>query len=260
MPATFTQSRRLQPRPSNLTESSHSLQRRIAQFLAERRFPGVSVSVDDRSVTLGGHVSSTYERQMLALSIARLVGEREVINKIEMADEPPALSSRVISIQEIAGATVDVLAAIPRGAYALLVGLILIPAVWGATAERPVDSQVRVYPTTGKLLVNGQPASGALLVLHPQDQKFPTGIVATATVSPDGTFSVGTYSRNDGAPAGEYVATVLWNRMVDGQAGRNVLPASYTSVGTSPVKFTVRKTRQNPLDPIEIAITERRTR
>lgn len=62
------------------------------------------------------------------------------------------------------------------------------------------------------MLIDGKPAAGAQVILHPADgQDFdqrgarPTGIVA-----PDGKFTLTTYHPGDGAPVGRYVATVYW--------------------------------------------------
>ena len=69
------------------------------------------------------------------------------------------------------------------------------------------------FPVKGELLVKGQPASGAVVVLRPATDSnpeswsngFPRGHVAA-----DGKFEVGTYGDKDGAPAGDYVVLVSW--------------------------------------------------
>lgn len=79
------------------------------------------------------------------------------------------------------------------------------------------DGRETVYPTTGKVLVNGQPAAGAQVVLFPEDEALrvsdhplPTGVTDES-----GKFSLGSYAVGDGAPAGEYLVTVVWPEVVE---------------------------------------------
>ncbi|MFO0951873.1 MAG: hypothetical protein U0835_12120 [Isosphaeraceae bacterium] len=59
-------------------------------------------------------------------------------------------------------------------------------------------------------------------------------------VSEDGTFQLTTYEAGDGAPAGEYTATLQWNKLVkrgnDFVAGPDIVPPAYTSPEQSPGK------------------------
>jgi hypothetical protein len=61
-------------------------------------------------------------------------------------------------------------------------------------------------------MVDGQPAVGAQVTLHPvHGQDFDQrGSRPTGLVTADGTFSLTTYQPDDGAPAGRYVVTVFW--------------------------------------------------
>jgi hypothetical protein len=66
---------------------------------------------------------------------------------------------------------------------------------------------------------------------------------ADALVEPDGTFTLSTYTANDGAPAGDYVVTVVWPKpLYDdlGKPGPNQLPANYAKVETTPLKAIVK--------------------
>ena len=67
-------------------------------------------------------------------------------------------------------------------------------------------------PVTGSVRVDGKPAAGVQVVLHPVDadderlEKLrPTGRTAA-----DGTFVIGTYEMTDGAPVAEYLITAEW--------------------------------------------------
>jgi hypothetical protein len=74
-------------------------------------------------------------------------------------------------------------------------------------------------PVSGQLFVGAQPAEGALLVLRPVGNDRPEDWkqgFPRATVAADGSFRVGTYSSDDGAPVGEYVVLVTWYQVAPG--------------------------------------------
>lgn len=63
---------------------------------------------------------------------------------------------------------------------------------------------------TGQVLVDGEPAQGVRVILHPTDEdhclyQFPLGVT-----NAEGDFILGTYVSNDGAPSGNYVAVFSW--------------------------------------------------
>ena len=105
------------------------------------------------------------------------------------------------------------------------------------------DGQVPVYPVSGTVKFGSEVPVGAQVVLHPVGPAAAENVVATGTVGPDGTFKVGTYDSADGAPAGEYKATLQWFKVVkgDGGVGRgpNVLPRNYADPAKTPVTLTV---------------------
>lgn len=86
-------------------------------------------------------------------------------------------------------------------------------------------------------------------MLHPIDSKGREGS--------DGTFVLGTYGKDDGAPAGEYVATVQWFvkldlRDLDGElAPRNLLPSRYRSIKTSGLNIRIQE-GENQLPAINL--------
>src|SRR5438132_3037311 len=72
-----------------------------------------------------------------------------------------------------------------------------------------------LYPVRGEVFFEGQPAAGALVVLHPLDDNSPAAIRPSGYVESDGSVNLTSYltpSRivGDGAPAGEYIVTVSW--------------------------------------------------
>jgi len=117
---------------------------------------------------------------------------------------------------------------------------------------------VPVFPTTGRVVFEGQPAAGAFLTFHPTNSSGPgdSDPRPTATAGADGAFSLTTATKDDGAPAGEYAVTVRWHRPIkrDGElvAGPNVIPKRFGRVETTPLRVTVRETT-NALEPLQIA-------
>jgi len=71
--------------------------------------------------------------------------------------------------------------------------------------------EVPVYPASGTLTVEGEPAYGAYVTFHPVDDVGMTkGNRPFTRVSEDGTFTVTTYDTGDGLPKGNYNVTVTW--------------------------------------------------
>lgn len=105
----------------------------------------------------------------------------------------------------------------------------------------PAPRSAALTPTAGRLTVNGRPAVDALVVLAPLLDSAPADsgarVATTATartggeptalldraetgfprgrVAADGRFVIGTYAKDDGAPAGDYRLVIAWRRPVD---------------------------------------------
>lgn len=118
------------------------------------------------------------------------------------------------------------------------------------------DEGIALHPAKGSIRVGEAVPEGAQIVLHPRGHELPPEAIPTASVLKDGTFVVGTYDAGDGAPAGEYKATVQWFRIVSnpGGSGRgpNVLPREYAEADTSPISITISE-GENTIPPITIA-------
>lgn len=128
----------------------------------------------------------------------------------------------------------------------------LLIALPGCSSKK-VDNRKAVFPVHGKLLVDNQPAPGAMLVLHPvggaYDDEHPV-----ATVGLDGSFELTTYAGKDGAPAGEYIVTAQWHLSADKDAPGpwpNVIPPKYAAPTSSDLRVRVAE-GPNELDPIVI--------
>lgn len=142
----------------------------------------------------------------------------------------------------------------PLPALATVWTTVLIVA--GLTGCTEVDgSRLPAHPTQGTITFEGQPIPGAFLVLHPQDEAASGNPTATAHVQSDGTFAVSTYDSGDGAPAGDYVVTVQWSKLLkfNGEVapGPNILPQKYSNPATSGVIVHVAE-GDNTLAPITL--------
>lgn len=82
-------------------------------------------------------------------------------------------------------------------------------------------------PVTGSVQVDGKPAAGVQVVLHPVDAADPrlANLRPTGRTEADGSYRIGTYQMADGAPVAAYRITAEWF------AGG---PATTTSVTADP--------------------------
>jgi len=94
--------------------------------------------------------------------------------------------------------------------YLGLLTCVLLGVASGCSREKNYV-EAPIYPTSGKLLVDGEPAEGAFIMFHPVDEVGLTkGNKPFARVGKDGYFSLTTYDTHDGAPAGEYEVSIRW--------------------------------------------------
>jgi hypothetical protein len=119
------------------------------------------------------------------------------------------------------------------------------------------EKRVQVFPVTGKVTFDGKVPVGAQVVLHPQGNLVLDNIAPAGTVKDDGSFKITVYKEGDGAPPGDYVATVHWFKIVDdggGPArGPDVIPKEYSNPDTSPIKVTVKNGETTEVPAIQIA-------
>lgn len=120
--------------------------------------------------------------------------------------------------------------------------LAIVPLVLGTAGCE--EKRIEVFPVSGRVTYQGKPPAGAVVVLHPvATSPELEGVAPSGTVGGDGAFTITVYDPGDGAPPGDYVATIQWRKYVpaEGGAGPNVLPEQYASAATSPVKISVEK-------------------
>lgn len=117
-----------------------------------------------------------------------------------------------------------------------------------------------VYPVQGQIRINNAPAAGALVILTPlqdaEPEKWPKGY-PRGTAQEDGSFKITTNQTDDGAPAGDYVVTVLWMFPVEGERESRYdrLQGRYANPASSKIRVEIKPERQgNQLAPIELAL------
>jgi hypothetical protein len=139
------------------------------------------------------------------------------------------------------------------GQVALPLVAVLLSSCGGKSSSKPV------HPVSGKVLVEGRPARHALVVLHPLGGSEDQEARPRGQVGADGTFTLSTYGRDDGAPAGEYAVTVEWwlsgatarTREGDGPPPANRLPGRYANPSTSGLRVRIGE-GANELQPIQL--------
>ena len=116
----------------------------------------------------------------------------------------------------------------------------------------------KTYPVTGKVLVNGRPADRAEVTLHPLEDPDGKAVLPYAVTGSDGTFRLSTYRTHDGAPAGQYLVTVVWPSFAADPLGEEVagpdrLGGRYGKAGQSGLTATVRE-GDNELAPFALSV------
>jgi hypothetical protein len=102
-------------------------------------------------------------------------------------------------------------------ALTLLAVSLACSSCYGATGQP-------VFPVHGKVLFQGKPASGALVVLHSVAPSTPQQERPRAVVEEDGSFSVTTFAPKDGAPVGNYAVSITWKSKTVKVPGRKGPP------------------------------------
>jgi hypothetical protein len=120
---------------------------------------------------------------------------------------------------------------------------------------------VKLYPVCGKVLYKGAPADGAEVTFYPKGDAGKDAVRPSGKVRPDGTFALGSFRPDDGAPAGEYGVLVRWYK--DGKVGHEKgkkrahnVPVDFLQdryANPAAPRFTAAvRTETNELSPFEI--------
>ncbi|MEZ6141728.1 MAG: metallophosphoesterase [Zavarzinella sp.] len=108
--------------------------------------------------------------------------------------------------------------------------------------EVPQYERKRTFATKGYVYLAGTPAAGATVAFYLEDPANPkrTRFAADAVVEGDGSFSLSTYGKFDGAPAGKYKVVVTFDGRYGGSSGKKeLIPEAYWKADTTPLTATV---------------------
>src|SRR5262249_31589999 len=142
----------------------------------------------------------------------------------------------------------------PRPNYNhLLVGWVLLAASAGCG-----NGRLTTYPVSGQVLYNGQSLKGVDVAFHPADPKNDVGYPPHATTDAEGKFTLMTYVKDDGAPAGEFQVAVAFPIEKAGDDGSDQsrrlafqVPSKYQRKETSGISVSV-KSGTNRLEPFRL--------
>jgi hypothetical protein len=108
------------------------------------------------------------------------------------------------------------------------------------------------HPVSGRILVNGQPADSADVVLYHLDNWGEKTVIPLARTEEDGTFELSTYGTADGAPVGQYQVEIVWPAFRQGRnIGPDLLGGKYAKRATSGLTVTI-DANTKALPPFEL--------
>lgn len=112
-----------------------------------------------------------------------------------------------------------------------------------------------VFPVSGVVLVNGEPASGLFVRFHPLDSPGATQVPPFAYTDESGRFALCSYVAGDGAPPGDYAVTFQW-REPSGALKRHLdggdrLKGAFKDPDASSFRVQVKK-GSNKLEPFDL--------
>ncbi|MCC6491613.1 MAG: hypothetical protein IT424_01180 [Pirellulales bacterium] len=121
------------------------------------------------------------------------------------------------------------------------------------------DGRVAVYPVSGQVNYKGKPAAGATVIFYAQNAelKEPGIPIPEGTTADDGSFQLKSFEPADGAPAGEYKVSIVWNQVIrasndpESQIEEDRLRGAYADPETSGLTATVTD-GDNQLPPFEL--------
>jgi hypothetical protein len=257
--------------PSRPVDRNAEVLDQVKEALASRSIPGlnrIELELSNGELVMRGNLASEGER-LLALRVAGQVpGVTNVVDALTVAQSGRMMAAKSApTIMAAKPAQRSGPGAISRliesvnglnlkyGVSAVAVMGLLGFGLWSfAGSSRPVS----VHPVKGRLMMNGEPLADAAIVLHRiGHSKIPANLHPRARAKEDGTFALETFDPADGAPNGEFVATVCLNKAVvtDGETlpGPNVLPAVYSRPETSPLKIKITASTRE-LQPLELVV------
>lgn len=235
-------------RNSNL---DRALERQIARSLIEQQIPAfrrVGIEVQDGVATIRGRVNNFFEKQVARHTCLRTPGIRKVRDGLRVG--PP--SAAEIAAEKAEEVVVRPLWKSPSVIGVAVANILCVVAIgWFQSGGEKFPP---TFPVRGKVVIEGEIASGAFVVFHPvhdnkkeaapasadeaQPHAMPSGVADN-----NGNFELTSFRPKDGAPAGEYVVTLQWQKMIlkddDVSAGPNLVPPVYGKPQLSPLRVKV---------------------
>ncbi len=132
--------------------------------------------------------------------------------------------------------------------------IVVITAALGCGSDAPKGPEkISTTPVDGVVTLNGKPAAEVSISLHHSEGKVaPRGIS-----DKDGKFSIATYGKDDGAPAGKYKVTAAKNMTKEISPGvlappppggfKSDIPTKYESVNTTDILVEIKAGEKNSL-------------
>ncbi len=132
--------------------------------------------------------------------------------------------------------------------------IVVITAALGCGSDVPKGPEkLSTTPVDGVVTLNGKPAAEVSISLHHSEGKVaPRGIS-----DKDGKFSIATYGKDDGAPAGKYKVTAAKNMTKEISPGvlappppggfKSDIPTKYESVNTTDISVEIKAGEKNSL-------------
>lgn len=132
--------------------------------------------------------------------------------------------------------------------------IVVITAALGCGSDAPKGPEkISTTPVDGVVTLNGKPAAEVSISLHHSEGKVaPRGIS-----DKDGKFSIATYGKDDGAPAGKYKVTAAKNMTKEISPGvlappppggfKSDIPTKYESVNTTDISVEIKAGEKNSL-------------
>lgn len=113
-----------------------------------------------------------------------------------------------------------------------------------------------LHPVRGTVTFQKRPAVRAVVVLRPVSPGPLKDTLPHGEVQPDGSFRVGTFAADDGAPAGEYIVTITWPEVRPepggGESmGGDRLGGRYSNPAKSPWRIQITE-GGNALEPFRL--------
>ena len=132
----------------------------------------------------------------------------------------------------------------------LVAGLLVIMFAAGCSGRKGP----KLYPVKGMIYINGQPAKDVNVMFTPVTP-FEDGLLLSpaGATDDDGSFRLTSFDADDGAPAGEYLVTVIYpmSRFNKNLNGIDRLKGKYSNPKSSGLKATIEP-KANDLPPIQL--------